>query len=53
MEAEMGKWEEAMIRIVCFGIGYLFGLFQTSYIIGLLMDLIFAISEAGTLERQT
>ena len=23
-----------MIRIVCFGIGYLFGLFQTSYIIG-------------------
>lgn len=25
-----------MIRIVCFGIGYLFGLFQTSYIIGLL-----------------
>ena len=25
-----------MIRIVCFGIGYLFGLFQTSYIIGIL-----------------
>lgn len=23
-----------MIRIICFGIGYLFGLFQTSYIIG-------------------
>ncbi|MBP3873227.1 MAG: glycerol-3-phosphate acyltransferase [Lachnospiraceae bacterium] len=23
-----------MIRVVCFGIGYLFGLFQTSYIIG-------------------
>lgn len=25
-----------MIRILCFGIGYLFGLFQTSYIIGLI-----------------
>ena len=25
-----------MIRLVCFGIGYLFGLFQTSYIIGIL-----------------
>lgn len=25
-----------MIRILCFGIGYLFGLFQTSYIIGIL-----------------
>ena len=24
-----------MIRIICFGIGYLFGLFQTSYIIGI------------------
>ena len=28
------KGEHAMIRVVCFGIGYLFGLFQTSYIIG-------------------
>ena len=48
-----GRESNKMIRLVCVAVGYIFGLFQTSYLYGRMKGMISGSMEAGTREPRT